>query len=53
MTARYIVIYDDTPTSPADPLIGYLDYGTTFVVTNGNSFTVTPGGSGIFRMTVN
>lgn len=52
-TARYVVIYDDTPTSPADPLIGYLDYGTTFVVTNGNSFTVTPGGSGIFRMTVN
>lgn len=52
-TARYIVIYDDTPTSPADPLIGYIDYGSTFVLTNGNSFTVTPGGSGIFRMTVN
>lgn len=51
-TARYIVIYDDTPTSPADPLIGYLDYGTTFVVTNGNSLTVTPGANGIFRITV-
>jgi hypothetical protein len=51
-TARYVVIYDDTPTSPADPIIGYVDYGTTFVVTNGSSFTVTPGGSGIFRMTV-
>lgn len=51
-TGRYIVIYDDTPTSPADPLVGYVDYGTTFVVTNGNSLTVTPGANGIFRLTV-
>ena len=26
-TFRYVVIYDDTPTSPADPLVGWLDYG--------------------------
>lgn len=51
-TGRYVVIYDDTPTSPADPLVGYLDYGTTFVVTNGNSLTVTPGANGIHRITV-
>lgn len=51
-TARYVVIYDDTPTSPADPVVGYLDYGTTFVVTNGNSFTVSPGANGIYRTTV-
>lgn len=51
-TARYVVIYDDTPTSPADPVVGYLDYGTTFVVTNGATFTVTPGANGIFRVTV-
>lgn len=50
-TARYVVIYDDTSTNK--DVIGYVDYGTTFVVTNGSSFTVTPGGSGIFRMTVN
>lgn len=36
---RYIVLYNDTPTSPADPLIGYYDYGATVTVTNGNSFT--------------
>jgi hypothetical protein len=24
---RYAVLYNDTPTSPADPLIGYWDYG--------------------------
>lgn len=36
---RYIVVYNDTPTSPADPLIAYYDYGATVTVTNGNSFT--------------
>jgi hypothetical protein len=51
-TGRYIYIYDDTPTSPADPLVGYVDYGTTFVVTDGSTFTVTPGANGIFRITV-
>lgn len=50
-TARYVVIYDDTSTNK--DLIAFVDYGTTFVVTNGNSLTVTPGASGIFRMTVN
>ena len=25
---RYAILYNDTPTSPADPLIGYLDYGS-------------------------
>lgn len=51
-TGRYIYIYDDTPTSPADPLVGYIDYGTTFVLTNGNTLTVTPGANGIYRLTV-
>ena len=37
---RYVVLYDDTPTSPADPLIGFWDYGAEVTVTNGNSFTV-------------
>lgn len=50
-TARYVVIYDDTSTN--DDVVGYIDYGTTFVLTNGNTFTVTPGANGIFRMTVN
>lgn len=52
-TARYVVIYDDTATTPAKPVVGYVDYGTGFVVTNGNSLTVTPGANGIFRITVN
>lgn len=37
---RYVVLYNDTPTSPADPLIGYYDYGTALTITAGNSFTV-------------
>ena len=37
---RYVVLYDDTPTSPADPLIGWYDYGTNLTVTSGNSFLV-------------
>lgn len=36
---RYIILYNDTPTSPADPLIGYYDYGAAVNVTDGNSFT--------------
>ena len=24
---RYVVVYNNTPTSPANPLIGYIDYG--------------------------
>jgi hypothetical protein len=37
---RYAVLYNDTPTSPADPLIGWWDYGSNLTITDGNSFTV-------------
>ena len=37
---QYAVLYNDTPTSPADPLIAWWDYGTSITITNGNSFTV-------------
>lgn len=37
---RYAVMYNDTPTSPADPLIAWWDYGVSITITNGNSFTV-------------
>jgi hypothetical protein len=37
---RYIYIYNDTPTSPADPLIGYLDYGSALTLADGDSLTL-------------
>jgi hypothetical protein len=37
---RYAVLYNDTPTSPLKPLIGYWDYTTNVTITNGNSFLV-------------
>ena len=37
---RYVVLYNDDPTSPADPLIGYYDYGSSISLANGETFTV-------------
>jgi len=42
---RYAVLYDDTPTSPADPLISWWDYGSSITLQDGETFTVTFGGS--------
>jgi hypothetical protein len=36
---RYIVIYDDTPTSPADPLQCWYDYGSSVSLANTETFT--------------
>jgi hypothetical protein len=47
---RYPVIYNDTPTSPADPLLGFLDYGSSITITDGNTFTLDVGANGIFRL---
>lgn len=42
---RYVVLYNDTPTSPADPLIGWWDYGSNVTLNNGETFTVDFGAS--------
>ncbi len=36
---RYAVLYNDTPTSPADPLIAWWDYGVAITLLNGETFT--------------
>lgn len=37
---RYVVVFDDTPTSPADPLVGWWDYGSSITMINGETFTI-------------
>lgn len=37
---RYADFYDDTPTTPADPLISFVDYGSTLSLAAGESFTL-------------
>lgn len=37
---RYPTLYNDTPTSPVDPLIAWWDYGSTVTLADGETFTV-------------
>jgi hypothetical protein len=36
---RYVDMYDDTPTSPADPLVAWWDYGSSISLANTETFT--------------
>lgn len=37
---RYAILYNDTPSSPADPLIGYWDYGSAITLADTEAITV-------------
>lgn len=37
---RYAVIFNDTPTSPADPLICWFDYGSDITLADTETFTL-------------
>lgn len=37
---RYVYVYNDTPTSPADPLIGYYDYGSSITLADTETFLI-------------
>lgn len=39
-TFRYVVLYDDDPTSPADPLIGWYDHGSDVTLASGETYTI-------------
>lgn len=42
---RYVVLYNDTPTSPADPLIAWWDYGSAITLADTETFTTDFDGS--------
>lgn len=48
---RYVIIYNDTPTSPADPVVGYYDYGSSLTLNDGDTFTIDIGTNGILTLT--
>ena len=49
---RYVVLYNDTPTSTADPLIGWWDYGSSISLLDTETFTVDlSASSGILTLT--
>lgn len=48
---RYVVLYNDTPTSPADPLIGYYDYGSALTLADTETLTLDfDGSNGVFTL---
>jgi len=47
---RYIGNYNDTPTSPADPLTQYWDYGASISLNDGETFTQDFGASGLMTI---
>jgi hypothetical protein len=42
---QYVVLYNDTPAAPADPLIGWWDYGSPVTLASGETFTANFGAS--------
>lgn len=48
---RYVVIYNDTPSSPLDPLVAYYDNGSSITLASGSSFTTDfDGSNGFFQL---
>ena len=42
-THRYYVLYNDSATSPADALVGYLDYGSAVDLADTETMTIGSG----------
>lgn len=49
-TFQYIYIFDDTPTSPADPLVLLIDNGSPIALASGESVTIAFNASGIITI---
>lgn len=48
-TPSHVIVWNDTPTSPADPLIAYWELGTT--ATNGGDYTLSWHANGLLLLT--
>lgn len=48
---RYVYVYDDTPTSPADPLVMYADYGSSITLADGETMAINFNASGLYTKT--
>jgi hypothetical protein len=49
-TFRHLALYNDTPSSPADPLIAHFDYGSDVTLADGETLTVAFNAGGIFTL---
>jgi hypothetical protein len=49
-TFRYVYLYNDTPTSPADPVVCHYDVGTTITMATSDSFAITFDALGLFTL---
>jgi len=47
---RYVYIYNDVPTAPADPLIGLYDYGSNISLASGDTFTLDFSADGLLQI---
>lgn len=48
---RYVVVYNDTPTTPADPLIAWFDYGSDLTLADTETLDISINASGLFTLT--
>jgi hypothetical protein len=47
---RHVVVYNDTPTTPADPLICMFDHGSDVTLASSETFTIDFNASGLFTL---
>lgn len=40
---RYLILIDDTPTSPLNPVVGWLDHGTSITMAATDTYTIPAG----------